>query len=83
MQRAELEALSAMPDEAIDYSDIAPLPDEAWEQAVANPLHKPAQTAMTVRLDADVLLWLKRQGKGYQTRINRILREAMLSELGG
>lgn len=81
-QQAELEALKAMPDEAIDYSDIAPLPDEFWKNAVANPLYRPTKTSTTVRLDADVLLWLKSKGKGYQTRINRILREAMLSELG-
>ena len=35
----------------------------------------------TVRVDADVLAWLKSQGKGYQTRINTILREAMLRSL--
>lgn len=81
-QRAELEALKAMPDEAIDYSDIPPLADESWKNAVGNPLYKPTKTSTTVRLDADVLLWLKSKGKGYQTRINRILRDAMLSELG-
>jgi uncharacterized protein (DUF4415 family) len=35
----------------------------------------------SVRLDADVLAWLKAQGKGYQTRMNKILREAMLKDL--
>jgi uncharacterized protein (UPF0147 family) len=32
---------------------------------------------VTIRVDADVLAWLKRQGRGYQTRINKLLREAM------
>ena len=36
----------------------------------------------TVRLDADVLQWLKAKGKGYQTRLNAILREAMMREVG-
>lgn len=36
----------------------------------------------TVRLDADVLAWLKAKGKGYQTRLNAILREAMMREVG-
>jgi uncharacterized protein (DUF4415 family) len=81
-QQAELEALKAMPEESIDYSDIGPLPDESWKNVVGNPLYKPMKTSTTVRLDADVLLWLKSKGKGYQTQINRILREAMLNELG-
>jgi uncharacterized protein (DUF4415 family) len=81
-QQAELEALKAMPDEAIDFSDIPPLPDAFWKKAGGNPLYKPTKTSTTVRLDADVLLWLKSKGKGYQTRINQILRETMLSELG-
>jgi len=36
---------------------------------------------LTVRLDADVVAWLRRQGKGYQTRLNRVLREAMLEDI--
>jgi uncharacterized protein (DUF4415 family) len=35
----------------------------------------------SIRLDADVLAWFKAQGKGYQTRMNEILRDAMLKEL--
>ena len=80
-QQAELAALKALPESAIDYSDIPPLTDEFWKKAVRNPLYRPAKVSTTVRLDADVLLWLKAQGKGYQTRINAILREAMLKEL--
>jgi uncharacterized protein (DUF4415 family) len=79
-QRAELEALAKMPDAAIDYSDIPPLSDEFWEKAMRNPFYKPTKQSTTIRLDSDVLLWLKSKGKGYQTRINRILREAMLRD---
>jgi uncharacterized protein (DUF4415 family) len=71
-----------MPDDQIDYSDIPPLTDEFWKNAVRNPFYKPTKTATTVRVDADVLMWLKSKGKGYQTRLNSILREAMLREIG-
>jgi uncharacterized protein (DUF4415 family) len=80
-QRAELEAMKSLPDEEIDYSDIPPLGDEFWKNAVRNPIYKPTKTLTTVRLDSDVLMWLKSKGKGYQTRINAILRDAMLKEL--
>ena len=46
-----------------------------------NPFYKPTKTATTVRVDSDVLVWLKSDGKGYQTRLNLILREAMLKEV--
>lgn len=80
-QRAEIATLAAMPDESIDFSDIPPLGDAFWKQAVRNPYYKPTKTSTTVRVDSDVLAWLKSQGKGYQTRINAILREAMLRSL--
>jgi uncharacterized protein (DUF4415 family) len=80
-RKAELEALYEMPDDEIDYSDIPPLDDAFWKKAVRNPLYKPTKTSTTVRVDSDVLEWLKSQGKGYQTRINAILREAMLRSL--
>lgn len=80
-QKAELKALSEMPDSTIDYSDIPPLDEAFWKNAVRNPFYKPTKTSTTVRVDTDVLAWLKSQGKGYQTRINAILREAMLRSL--
>ena len=46
-----------------------------------NPFYKPTKTVTTVRVDSDVLVWLKSKGKGYQTRLNVILREAMLKEV--
>jgi uncharacterized protein (DUF4415 family) len=80
-QQARLELLARMPDSEIDHSDIPPLSDEFWKSAVRNPFYKPTKQATTVRVDADVLLWLKGQGKGYQTRLNAILREAMMKAL--
>lgn len=84
-QRAQLKKLSEMPDGQIDYSDIPPLPDDFGARAIPNPFlrpPRPIKTPTTVRVDADVLAWLKSQGKGYQTRINAILREKMLTTLG-
>ena len=80
-QQAELAALAAAED-AINYSDLPPLSDDFWKHAVRNPFFRPTKSSTTVRLDTDVLLWLKAQGRGYQTRLNAILREAMLKELG-
>jgi uncharacterized protein (DUF4415 family) len=80
-QRARLSALAKRPDREINYSDIPPLTDAFWKNAVRNPFYKPTKQITTVRVDSDVLLWLKGQGKGYQTRINAILREAMLRKI--
>lgn len=80
-QKAEIKALSELPDSKIDYSDIPQLPEKFWKDAASNPFYKPTKTSTTVRVDSDVLAWLKSQGKGYQTRLNAILRMAMLKEL--
>jgi uncharacterized protein (DUF4415 family) len=72
---AEARRLDAMP---IDYSDIPPLGDEFF--AKATEAWPPAKQQLTIRLDVDVLNWLKTNGRGYQTRINRILRTAMESQ---
>ena len=80
-QRAELQALVKRGEEGIDTGDIAPLSEVQWANAVRGRFYKPIKTPTTVRVDADVLAWLKSQGKGYQTRINGILREAMLQSI--
>ena len=67
-----------MTDADIDYSDIPPLGDEFFTKATVP--WPPAKQQLTIRLDADVLAWLKGQGRGYQTRINHILRAAMESQ---
>lgn len=64
----------------VDTSDIAPLTDEFFAKAVRNPLYKPIKRSTTLRIDADILAWLRGQGAGYQTRINAILRRAMLED---
>lgn len=79
-QRREITALANRPEQRIDTSDIKALDTKFWAQAVRNPFYRPLKQSTTVRVDADVLAWLKSQGKGYQTRINSILREAMLAQ---
>jgi uncharacterized protein (DUF4415 family) len=79
-QRRELAALAALPDESIDLSDIPELDEKFWANAVRNPFYRPVKKQLTVRLDSDVIAWLQRKGKGYQTRLNSLLRGAMLKE---
>lgn len=79
-QRRELAVLAALPDDQIDTSDIPELPPRAWKDAVRGRFYRPIKQAVSMRLDADVVAWLKKRGKGYQTRANRILREHMLAD---
>ena len=82
-QQAELDGLAQMSDADIDYSDIPKTTETAvWRLAACSPLHKPVKRQLTARIDADVLAWLKSKGCGYQSRMNAILCNAMLNELG-
>lgn len=76
-RRRALERLAALPDESIDTSDIPELTDERWAQAERGRFYRPVKRQITARLDADVLAWLKADGRGYQTRLNTILRREM------
>lgn len=67
-----------MRDAEIDYSDLPPLDKTFLTKATT--IWPPPKKQLTIRLDEDVLSWLKAQGKGYQTRINRILRVVMESQ---
>ena len=79
--RRELAALASMPDSNVDFSDPPELPPGAWKNAIRGRFYRPVKQAISLRVDADVVAWLKKSGKGYQTRANRILRERMLAEL--
>lgn len=80
-RRKELARLDALPADQIDTSDIPELTDEQWASAVRGRFYRPIKQQITARLDADVLAWLKAGGQGYQTRMNAILRRAMMAEL--
>lgn len=79
-QKRELKSLIALPDRQIDTSDIPELPADAWKDAIRGRFYRPVKQAVSMRLDADVVAWLKKRGKGYQTRANRILRQSMLAD---
>ena len=70
--KSNLKRIDALRDEDIDYSDIPALDKGFFEKA--QMVVPPGKKQLTIRLDADVLAWLKAQGKGYQSRINAILR---------
>jgi uncharacterized protein (DUF4415 family) len=75
-QRAEIDALAALPDDQIDTSDIPEQLD--WGGARRGVFFRPIKQQITLRLDADLIDWFRRHPEGhegYQTRINRVLRE--------
>ena len=75
-QKAEIEALAALPEEEIDTSDIPEILD--WSDARRGLLYRPVKKQITLRLDADVVAWFRANvpnGRGYQTEMNRVLRE--------
>lgn len=74
---AELATLDAMSDEDIDYSDIPPVRDfSGFRRGV---FYRPEKQSVTIRLDADVVAWFKGSERKYQTAVNRVLRDYMLS----
>jgi uncharacterized protein (DUF4415 family) len=78
-QLANLKALAARPEAEIDTSDAPEMTDEQWKRARRGHFYRPVKRQITARVDADVLDWLKAHGKGYQSRINAILRREMLA----
>ena len=80
-RKRKLARLAAQPDSQIDFSEIPPLTEKFWKNAVRNPFRRRAQQQLTVRLDADVVAWLQRQGEDYQSRLNGLLRKAMQDEI--
>lgn len=77
-QRARLARVAAMSDAEIDTGDIPELTEAELAEMERGRFWRPVKEQVTTRIDADVLAWLKASGKGYQSRINAILREAML-----
>jgi uncharacterized protein (DUF4415 family) len=76
--KSDLARIDRMKNADIDYSDIPALDKTFLKKATT--AWPPEKKQLTIRLDADVLDWLKAHGKGYQTRINRILRVVMESQ---
>ena len=82
-QKRDIDAIAAKKDADIDFSDVPAVVD--WTRAEIGKFYRPPKKPVTMRLDADVLEWLKAYGKGYQTKANLLLRHAMVStgEAGG
>ena len=73
-----LKEIEAIQDKEIDYAEI-PEADESFWQRVELQMPQPKK-GIYIRLDTDIIDWLKSKGKGYQTRMNAMLRELMRSE---
>jgi uncharacterized protein (DUF4415 family) len=73
MSKHTLEELNADQRKQVENAALAQM-----VQMQMPEFYRPMKSSTTVRIDADVLAWLKSQGKGYQTRINAILRDAMI-----
>jgi uncharacterized protein (DUF4415 family) len=78
--RREIEALAAMAEEDIDTSDIPEVLD--WSGAKRGLFYRPVKQQLTLRLDADVIDWFRREGTGYQSRMNAALREYVSRKRG-
>jgi len=81
MTREQAAKLVAARPEKIDTSDIPEWREEQWKSAERGRMYRPRKCQITARLDADVLMWLKSQGKGYQSRMNAIIRREMLTAM--
>src|SRR5256885_16215631 len=73
--KSDLDRIDRLRDEDIDYSDIPELADEVFAKPLAP--WPPKKETITIRVDSDVLGFFKRQGTGYQTRMNQVLRRYM------
>jgi len=75
-QKRDIRTIAAKRDEDIDLSDVPPVLD--WSAAEIGKFYRPKKKPVTMRLDSDVIAWLKADGRGYQTKANWLLRNAML-----
>ena len=81
--RARMKALADLPDDQIDTSDIPEWTDEDFAKAKRAEFYRPRKAQVTAMVDMDVLAWLKADGRGYQSRMNAILRREMLAAMSG
>ena len=75
-KKKKLQILAARPDREIDLSDIPEI-REIPPDAVIGKFYRPRKASVTIRIDVDVLAWLRSSGAGYQTRVNNYLRSLM------
>jgi uncharacterized protein (DUF4415 family) len=78
----ETRNLYELRDRSLDNDPDAPtLPPDMCDNAIIGKYYRPKKTPVTVRMDSDVLAWLKSKGRGHLSRINEILRQQMRAEL--
>jgi uncharacterized protein (DUF4415 family) len=77
--RTNWKRVDALKDDDIDLSDVHEVPPEMFARAIVRRGLKPVprKAQLTLRLDSDVLEWFRKQGQGYQTKINALLRAYM------
>jgi uncharacterized protein (DUF4415 family) len=75
-QKRDIRVIAAKRDTDIDFSDVPPVLN--WSGAEIGKFYRPKKKPVTMRLDSDVIAWLKADGRGYQTKANWLLRNAML-----
>jgi uncharacterized protein (DUF4415 family) len=76
-RKRDIANLAAKTDATIDFSDMPEVVD--WSGAEIGRFFRPAKRPVTIRLDDDVIDWLKSYGRRYQTKANLLLRHAMES----
>ncbi len=79
----QIKAIEALPDDRIDTTDAPEILD--WSDARRGVFYRPVKKQITLRLDADIIAWFKaqaRDGRGYQTDINRALRQHVQRTMG-
>jgi len=69
-----IDELAKLPDSAIDTSDIAELDADFWKKAQVVMPEDRGKSQITAKFDSDVVSWFKKQGRGYQGRMNAVLR---------
>src|SRR5690348_3846553 len=75
-QKRDIRAIAARRDRDIDFSDAPPVLD--WSGAENRQVLPASRKPVTIRLDSDIIDWLKADGRGYETKANWLLRHAML-----
>jgi len=76
-RKRDIAAIAAKTDSTIDFSEMPEVID--WTNAEVGRFYRPSKRPVTIRLDDDIILWLKSYGRGYQTKANLLLRHAMES----
>src|SRR5260370_67018 len=78
-QKKQIAAIAAKKDADIDLTDMPEVLD--WSKAEIGKVYRPAKKPVTIRLDIDIIAWLKSYGRGYRTKTNMLLRHAMKSSV--